>query len=96
MLAGFLAGYTGLTREACALVLRQYATWCHQRHIRLFEGRRADIECFARDLEAKGRARATVTRRLCAIAGFCRYAVEEDLLDRSPPAHVLGPRLDYE
>ena len=29
VLAGFLAGYTGLTREACALVLRQYATWCH-------------------------------------------------------------------
>jgi hypothetical protein len=55
VLAGFPAGYTGLTREACALVLRQYATWCHQRHIRLFEGRRADIECFARDLEAKGR-----------------------------------------
>jgi integrase/recombinase XerD len=96
VLAGFLAGYAGLTREACALVLRHYATWCHQRHIRLFEGRRADIECFARDLEAKGRARATVTRRLCAIAGFYRYAVEEDLLDRSPPAHVLRPRLGYE
>jgi len=77
-LAGFLAGYTGLTREACALVLRHYATWCHQRHIRLFEGRRADIECFARDLEAKGRARTTVTRRRCATAGFYRYAVEED------------------
>ena len=28
-LAGFLAGYTGLTREAYALDLRQYATWCH-------------------------------------------------------------------
>lgn len=27
-LAGFLAGYTGLTREAYALHLRQYATWC--------------------------------------------------------------------
>jgi site-specific recombinase XerD len=95
-LAGFLAGYTGLTREAYALDLRQYATWCHQRHIRLFEARRADIECFARDLEAKGRARATVTRRLCTIAGFYRYAVEEDLLDRSPAAHVRRPRLDYD
>jgi integrase/recombinase XerD len=96
VLAGFLAGYPGLSRETCALVLRQYATWCPQRHIRLFEGRSADIECFARDLEAKGRARATVTRRLCAIAGFYRYAVEEDLLDRSPAGHVLRPRLDYE
>jgi integrase/recombinase XerD len=27
-LAGFLAGYSGLTREAYALDLRQYAAWC--------------------------------------------------------------------
>jgi len=28
-LAGFLAGYSGLTREAYELDLRQYASWCH-------------------------------------------------------------------
>jgi len=85
-----------LTREAYAPDLRQFTGWCHQRHLRLFQARRADIECFARDLEAKGRARATVTRRLCTIAGFSRYAVEEDPLDHSPAAHVRRPRLDYE
>ena len=95
-LAGFLAGYTGLTREAYALDLRQYASWCQQNHLRLFQARRADIECFARDLEARGRARATITRRLCTIAGFYKYAVEEDLLEHSPAAHVRRPRLDYE
>jgi len=47
-LAGFLAGYTGLTREAYALDLRQYASWCQQHHVRLFDARRADIESFAR------------------------------------------------
>jgi integrase/recombinase XerD len=76
--------------------LRQFTAWCQQRHQRLFQIRRADIECFARDLEARGRARATITRRLCTIAGFYRYAVEEDLLDHSPAAHVRRPRLDYE
>jgi integrase/recombinase XerD len=95
-LAGFLAGYTGLTREAYALDLRQYASWCQQHHLRLFQARRADIECFARDLEARGRAPATITRRLCTIAGFYKYAVEEDLLEHSPAAHVRRPRLDYE
>jgi integrase/recombinase XerD len=95
-LAGFLAGYTGLTREAYALDLRQYASWCQQNHLRLFQARRTDIECFARDLEARGRARATITRRLCTIAGLYRYAVEEELLDHSPAAHVRRPRLDYE
>ena len=51
---------------------------------------------FARDLEIRGRARATITRRLCTIAGFYRYAVEEDLLEHSPAAHVRRPRLDYD
>jgi integrase/recombinase XerD len=95
-LTGFLAGYSGLTREAYELDLRQYASWCHQHHVRLFQACRADIECFARELEARGRARATITRRLCTVAGFYRYAVEEDLLDHSPAAHVRRPRLDYE
>jgi len=54
--AGFLPGYSGLTRQAYELDLRQYASWCHQH----------------------------------------RYAVEEELLDHSPTAHVRRPRIDYE
>jgi hypothetical protein len=54
-LAGFLAGYSGLTRQAYELDLRQYASWCQTRHLALFAARRADIESFARDLEARGR-----------------------------------------
>ena len=50
----------------------------------------------ARDLEARGRARATITRGLCTIAEFYRYAVEGELLDHSPAAHVRRTRLDYE
>jgi site-specific recombinase XerD len=95
-LAGFLAGYRGLTREAYALDLRQFTTWCRARSLPLFAVRRADIEGSAGELEARGRARATVTRRLCTIAGFYKYAVEEELLDHSPAAHVRRPRLDYE
>jgi integrase/recombinase XerD len=95
-LVGFLAGYRGLTREAYALDLRQFTTWCQARSLNLFAVRRADIEGFARDLEARGRARATVTRRLCTIAGFYRYAVEEELLEHSPAAHIRRPRVDYE
>src|SRR5271167_997081 len=95
-LAGFLAGYRGLTREAYALDLRQFTTWCRTRSLPLFAVRRTDIEGFARELEAKGRARATVTRRLCTIVGFYKYAVEEELLDHSPAAHVRRPRVDYE
>ena len=79
-----LAGYRGLTREAYALDMRQFTTWCRTRSLALFAVRRAPIESFARELEARGRARATVTRRLSTIAGFYKYAVEEELLDHSP------------
>ena len=95
-LAGFLAGYSGQTRDAYTLDLRQFATWCTGHGLRLFDARRADIEAFGRALEAAGRARATVSRRLCTVAGSYRYAVEEELIDHSPAAHVRRPRLDYD
>jgi site-specific recombinase XerD len=94
-LADFLAGYGGLTRQAYELDVRQYASWCQQHQLHLFGARRADIEFFARDLEARGRARATILRRLCTVAEFYRYAVEEELLEHSPAAHVRRPRLDW-
>ena len=52
-LAGFLAGYRGLTREAYALDLRQFTSWCRSRSLALFAVRRAHIEGFARELEAQ-------------------------------------------
>jgi site-specific recombinase XerD len=88
-LGAFLAGYRGQTRDAYALDLRQFVAWCEQHNLKLFAVRRADIECFARDLEARGRATATV-------AGFYRDADEEGLLSPSPAAHVRRPRIDYE
>ena len=93
-LAAFLAGYRGLTRDAYSLDLRQFIGWCEEHSLRLFAVRRADIECYARHLEERGRARATVARRLCTVAGFYRYAEQEGLLEWSSAAHVHRPRLD--
>src|SRR4051812_15215001 len=64
-LAGFLAGYGGLTRDACALDLRMFSAWCQQHGLHLFAARRADIECFGRDMETRGRA-AQPSRGGCA------------------------------
>jgi integrase/recombinase XerD len=90
--AGFLGGYRGLTRDAYALDLRQFVAFCDQRHLGLFEVRRSDIETFGRDLEARGRATATIVRRLCTVTGFYHYAEEEGLIAHSPAVHVLyGP-----
>jgi site-specific recombinase XerD len=95
-LAGFLAGYRGSTRDAYALDLRQFVSWCADHRLALFSVRRADIESYARTLEQQGRAGATVARWLCPVAGFYRYAEEEALLALSPAVHVRRPRLDYE
>jgi hypothetical protein len=61
----------------------------------VFGARCADIECLARHLEALGRARATIARRLCTVSCFYRYAEQEGLIAVSPAAHVRRPRLDY-
>ena len=84
-LAGYLAGYRSLTREAYSLDLRQFTTWCRARSLALFAVRRADIESFARDLEAKGRARATVTRRLSTIAGSASTPSKKNSSITDPP-----------
>jgi site-specific recombinase XerD len=82
-----LAGYRGLTREAYTLDLRQFTTWCRTRSLNLFAVHRADIESSAPGPGSHGPSRATVTRRLCTIAGY-RYAVEQELLEHSPTAYV--------
>ena len=95
-LAGFLAGYSGLTREAYSLDLRQFAAWCTDLQIGLFGARRVHIEAFARHLEDRGRSRATIARRLCTVTCSYRYAEQEGLIEHSPAVHVRRPRLDYE
>ena len=74
-LAGFLAGYRCLTREAYALDLRQFTTWCRGRSLPLFAVRRADIESFAR------------TRT----AVLAWVGAERDGAQRDPEVVILGP-----
>ena len=70
-LVGFLAGYSGQTRNAYNLDLRQFTSWCATHGLHLFNAKRADIECYARDLEPPvgvQRARAIRTDRMAGVA----------------------------
>jgi integrase/recombinase XerD len=91
-LAGFLAGSTGLTREVHALNLRQYASASPFRTTCACSGPAVPASSAWpvtwKPVAAPG---ATITRRLCTSAGFYRYAVEEELLEHSPAAHVRRP-----
>lgn len=60
----------------------------------LFTVRRAGIEGFARDLEAKGRARATVTRRRAPSPGL--QVRRGGRTPGSFPAPHVRRRVDYE
>ncbi len=71
-LTGFLAGYSGLTREAYALDLRLYAAWVTDAKMRLFEVRRAHIEAFAvtwKPTAGRGRRSPAAWAPSCASTG---------------------------
>jgi site-specific recombinase XerD len=76
--------------------LRQFASWCHSQDLELLAARRIHVELFARWLEHRGAARATIGRRLSTVTGFYRYCVEEELLTRNPTANIRRPRLRQE
>ena len=94
--AGFLAGYTGSTRVSYSTDLRLFAEWCATSGVRLLAVKRAHVELFARHMEANGRMRSTVARRLSTLASFYRYCHVEGLLRRNPAANVRRPKVDHE
>ena len=95
-LAGFLAGYRGLTREAYTLDLRQFTGWCRSRSLPLFSVRRADIETFARELEAPGWPALPSPGGCAPSPGSTGTPSRKNSSTARPAAHVRRPRLDYE
>jgi site-specific recombinase XerD len=94
--AGFLAGYTGHTLVSYTTDLRLFATWCAASGVRLLGVKRAHLELFARHMQAEGRMRSTVSRRLSTLAIFYRYCHVEGVLRRNPAANVRRPKVDHE
>ena len=95
-IAGFLAGYTGNTLVSYTTDLRIFAEWCTNNDLRLLEVRRAHLEIFGRTMEANGRMRSTVARRLSTLGSFYRYCHVEGILERNPAANVRRPKVDVE
>jgi integrase/recombinase XerD len=91
----FVAGYaSAATRAAYGSDLSLWLAHCRGQSCGLFEVRRADIESYARQLETRGLAPATVNRRLATITGFYRWALDEGLVTgtRRETSVVLGAR----
>lgn len=93
----FLLGYVERTRSAYQSDLRAFFTWCSAHDLNPLAASRAHVDAFARQCgEIDGLSSATVARRLSALAGYYRYALSEDLVDRSPVEHVKRPKVGSE
>ena len=55
--------------------------------------RRADADAYAGALREAGASPATISRRLATLSGFYGYAVDEQLIDRSPTTRVRRPKV---
>ena len=91
----FVASYSSPgTRQAYATQLRLWFQWCRAHALEpLTDVRRPHVELYARDLEARGLAPATVALKLVVVTGWYRYCVEEQLLEHSPAVHVRRPKV---
>jgi integrase/recombinase XerD len=94
----FVASYSSPgTRQAYATQVRLWFDWCVQHHLEpLADVRRPHVERYARELEARGLAPATIALKLVVLTGFYRYCVEEQLLEHSPAVHVRRPKNSQE
>ena len=69
----------------------KFISWCRTRSLSLFSVRRADIETFARELEALGRPARTVPGGCAPSPGSAGTQPEEGRVGHSPAAHVRHP-----
>ncbi len=68
--------------------------WCEGHGLGPLAVSRGHVDAWARQLgEIDGCSPATVARRLSALAGFLRYAVEEGVISRSPATSVRRPKV---
>jgi len=93
--AGFLAGYSDTTRAGYTGDLRRWWEFCETHDLAVLEAKRAHLDLYVRTLE-ETYAPATIGRRISTVASFYRWCLEEDIIGRSPAAHVRRPRVSQE
>ena len=94
--AGFLARYREPTTSAYRVDLRCFWQWCLDRGLVPLGVKRGDLEFYLRDLEQRGYAPATISRRLSTVAGLFKYAVLDELVASNPTLAVTRPHVRWE
>jgi len=94
--AAFLLGYGPATREAYARDLRAWSAWLMKLGVDPMAAHRAHVELWMREQEMAGAAPATISRRLAAVSDYYAYAVDEDMIRKSPMTRIRRPRTSSE
>nr|WP_277351852.1 tyrosine-type recombinase/integrase [Arthrobacter sp. SF27] len=90
---GFLARYTGGSRDRYEVALRILFRWCYRYQIPVLEMKRSLLEMFGRYLETeRGNAPQTVQNMLSIVRCFYRFAEIDGYVEKSPAEHVRMPR----
>lgn len=95
--AGYLARYSGHTRESYTTDMKVFFAWCGDNGLEPFAVRRPHIELFVRWLEeVRCHKPASVSRRLSTIVGFYRFAAIDEYIASSPAEYVRRPKVPFE
>lgn len=94
--AGFLSRYREPTVSAYRNDLRCFWTWCAEQDLEPLQARRSHLELYLHDLQDRGYAAATISRRLSTVAGLFRYAVIDELVPSNPTLAVSRPKVQWE
>lgn len=77
-----------------ALDLKQFKNFCHRRHVvQVSQVERNIVLNYLLELKKTGRSPATISRHMAALKAFCRFLVDEQLLDKDPTANLESPGL---
>jgi site-specific recombinase XerD len=93
---GSLARYREPTTSAYRQDLRCFWQWCADHQLAPLTAKRPHLELYLRDLEQRGSAPATVSRRLSTVAGLFKYAVVDGLVANSATFAVTRPIVRWE
>jgi hypothetical protein len=95
--AGYLARFTGSSREHTQSGLRCYWRWCAGRRLDPLAARRPDLELYIRWMQETCRFKpSAISRRFSVAAGSCRTCVTDGVLGHSPAGHVRRPHVTAE
>lgn len=94
---GFLADYSGLTRDLYEYHLKTYVTWCLEHRIDPLAADRTHVAMYVRNRhEQLGHKASTVSTEITPVRGFYKWMFLEGKITRDPAAHVRLPKVHYE